>query len=101
MLTREELLYLSVFLNGIPNQIKYIKCESMSVQVVAFSSVLRSFGLQRGEVVAMYLPMVVELAIAMLACARIGVVHSVVFAGFSAEALAARIVDAKSVRITL
>lgn len=68
--------------------------------MIAFSSVLRSFGLQRGEVIAVYLPMVVELAIAMLACARIGVVHSVVFAGFSAEALAARIVDAKLVCIS-
>jgi acetyl-CoA synthetase len=45
--------------------------------------------------VAIYLPMTAELPIAMLACARIGAVHSVVFAGFSAEALAQRVVDAK------
>ena len=63
--------------------------------MINFSAVLRAHGVKRGDVVALYLPMVIELAVAMLACARIGAMHSVVFAGFSAESLATRIVDAK------
>ncbi|GMS89581.1 hypothetical protein PENTCL1PPCAC_11756, partial [Pristionchus entomophagus] len=65
-------------------------------KVIAFSAVLRTRGVKRGDTVSIYLPMMTELAIAMLACARIGAIHSVVFAGFSAESLAARIVDAKA-----
>lgn len=67
----------------------------LHAQVVNFSAVLRAHGVQRGDVVALYLPMIVELAVAMLACARIGAMHSVVFAGFSGEALGSRIVDAR------
>ena len=62
--------------------------------VCAFANVLKSLGVGRGDRVALYLPLVPELAIAMLACARIGAVHSVVFGGFSAEALRDRINDA-------
>ncbi|GMS81307.1 hypothetical protein PENTCL1PPCAC_3482, partial [Pristionchus entomophagus] len=65
-------------------------------KVIAFSAVLRTRGVQKGDTVAIYLPMMAELVISMLACARIGAIHSVVFAGFSAESLAARIVDAKA-----
>jgi acetyl-CoA synthetase len=65
-------------------------------QVSAFANVLKSLGVERGDRVAIYLPLVPELAIAMLACARIGAVHSVVFGGFSAEALRDRINDAKA-----
>lgn len=57
---------------------------------------LRSVGVKKGDAVAIYMPMVSELPIAMLACARIGAVHSVVFAGFSAESLAQRMEDCKS-----
>eukprot|EP00871_Galdieria_phlegrea_P003885 jgi/Galph1/4498/GphlegSOOS_G3179.1 len=57
---------------------------------------LKSRGVKKGDTVAIYLPNIPELPIAMLACARIGAIHSVVFAGFSAEALAERILDAKS-----
>ena len=57
---------------------------------------LRSAGVKKGDDVTLYMPMVPELPVAMLACARIGAVHSVVFAGFSADALAARIADSKS-----
>ena len=57
-------------------------------------------GVRRGDVVTVYMPMVPELAMVMLACARIGAVHSVVFAGFSAESLRNRIVDCRS-RCTL
>lgn len=52
--------------------------------------------MRKGDVVAIYLPMIIELPVAMLACARIGAIHSVVFAGFSADSLAQRIVHARS-----
>ena len=60
-------------------------------QVNRVAAFLKSRGVQKGDRVIIYMPMVVELPVAMLACARIGAVHSVVFAGFSAEALANRI----------
>ncbi|MEI6564071.1 MAG: acetate--CoA ligase [bacterium] len=63
-------------------------------QVCKFSNVLKSLGVVKGDRVAIYMPMIPELAIAMLGCARIGAVHSVVFGGFSAESLADRINDA-------
>ncbi|MGH9409685.1 MAG: acetate--CoA ligase [Vicinamibacterales bacterium] len=66
-------------------------------QVNQFANVLKSLGVRRGDRVALYLPLVPELAIAMLACARIGAVHSVVFGGFSAESLRDRINDARAV----
>jgi acetyl-CoA synthetase len=62
-------------------------------QVSAFANVLKSLGVGKGDRVAIYLPLVPELAIAMLACARIGAIHSVVFGGFSAESLSDRIND--------
>lgn len=62
-------------------------------EVCKFSNVLKSKGIQKGDRVIIYMPMVPESAIAMLACARIGAIHSVVFAGFSASALADRIQD--------
>jgi acetyl-CoA synthetase len=62
-------------------------------QVCRFSNVLKLKGVRKGDRVAIYLPMVPELPVAMLACARIGAIHSVVFGGFSAEALRARIND--------
>jgi acetyl-CoA synthetase len=65
-------------------------------QVSAFANVLKALGVEKGDRVALYLPLIPELAIAMLACARIGAVHSVVFGGFSAESLRDRINDAKA-----
>lgn len=62
-------------------------------KVCRFSNVLKKYGIRKGDRVCFYLPMVPELAIAMLACARIGAVHSIVFAGFSAESLSHRIND--------
>lgn len=64
-------------------------------QVSQFANVLKSLGVQKGDRVALYLPLIPELAIAMLACARIGAVHSVVFGGFSAESLRDRINDSQ------
>jgi len=65
-------------------------------EVQKFANVLKSLGVKKGDRVAIYMPMVPELPIAMLACARIGAVHSVVFGGFSSEALRDRIIDAEA-----
>ena len=67
--------------------------QDLHREVCKFANVLKSKGLKKGDRVAMYMPMIPELTIAMLACTRIGVVHSIVFGGFSAEALANRIQD--------
>jgi acetyl-CoA synthetase len=65
-------------------------------QISQFANVLKSLGVKRGDRVALYLPLIPELAIAMLACARIGAVHSVVFGGFSSDSLRDRINDAQA-----
>ena len=57
---------------------------------------LRSTGVKKGDAVCIYMPLVPELPLAMLACARIGAVHSVIFGGFSSEAVAQRVVDCRS-----
>ena len=59
------------------------------------ANVLREQGIKKGDRVCIYLPMIPELAVAVLACARIGAIHSVVFAGFSASAVASRINDSQ------
>ncbi|KAF3697372.1 Acetyl-coenzyme A synthetase, cytoplasmic [Channa argus] len=64
-------------------------------RVCQFANVLKSQGVKKGDRVSIYMPMVVELVVAMLACARIGAVHSIVFAGFSAESLCERIMDSQ------
>jgi acetyl-CoA synthetase len=64
--------------------------------VCKFANVLKGLGIRQGDVVSIYMPMVPELAIAMLACARVGAVHSVIFGGFSSEAIADRNNDAKA-----
>ncbi|GAG27642.1 unnamed protein product, partial [marine sediment metagenome] len=65
-------------------------------KVCQFANVLLKLGIKKGDRVTIYLPMIPELVIAMLACARIGAIHSIVFAGFSANALADRIIDGTS-----
>ncbi|NWS93144.1 ACSA protein, partial [Toxostoma redivivum] len=62
-------------------------------KVCQFANILCSQGVKKGDRVSIYLPMILELVIAMLACARIGALHSVVFAGFSADSLCERILD--------
>ncbi|WP_422448418.1 MULTISPECIES: acetate--CoA ligase [unclassified Endozoicomonas] len=64
--------------------------------VCRFANALKSQGVRKGDVVAIYMPMVIEATVAMLACSRIGAIHSVVFGGFSPEALAGRIIDSKA-----
>jgi len=70
-------------------------------EVCRFANTLRKFGVKKGDRVAIYLPMIPELPIAMLACARIGAIHSVVFGGFSADALRSRIQDCSVVMATI
>ncbi len=70
--------------------------QQLHHEVSKFANVLKKLGVKKGDTVSIYLPMIPELAIAMLACVRIGAVHSVVFGGFSAEALRDRILDCKS-----
>jgi acetyl-CoA synthetase len=79
-----------------PGQSKYISYRELYERVCQCANALKSLGVKRGDRVTIYLPMIPEIAIAMLACARIGAVHSVVFAGFSSEALGGRIADCDS-----
>ena len=76
------------------NETTYISYKELHSKVCSFANVLKNNNVKKGDRVCIYLPMVPELAIAVLACARIGAVHSVVFAGFSSTALSARINDA-------
>jgi acetyl-CoA synthetase len=86
---------------GEPGETRVLTYQTLHHEVCKLANVLKGLGVARGDVVAIYMPMVPELVIAMLACARIGAVHSVVFAGFSAEAIADRNNDASAkVQIT-
>lgn len=76
-----------------PSQSKSITYEQLLKEVCKFSNVLKTKGVKKGDRVAIYMPMIVELVVAMLACARIGAVHSIIFAGFSADSLAERMID--------
>ncbi len=79
-----------------PTQSKHVSYETLYEEVCKFSNVLKLNGIKKGDRVTIYLPMIPEAAVAMLACARIGAVHSVVFGGFSPDALAGRITDCDS-----
>ena len=75
---------------------KQITYRELHEQVCRFANVLKKLGVKKGDRVTIYMPMIPETAYAMLACTRIGAVHSVVFGGFSPESLAGRISDANS-----
>src|SRR5258707_5178889 len=79
---------------GEPGDIRTLTYQQLHSEVCKFANVLKRSGIQKGDRVALYLPLIPELAIAMLACARIGATHSVVFGGFSSAALIDRINDA-------
>jgi acetyl-CoA synthetase len=83
----------AIIWEGEPGDRRTLTYFDLYREVCQFSNVLRGLGVKKGDRVAMYMPLVPELAIAMLACTRIGAVHSVVFGGFSAEALRDRIND--------
>jgi acetyl-CoA synthetase len=78
---------------GEPGDTRTLTYTELSVEVCRFANALKKLGVRKGDRVAIYLPMIPEAAIAMLACARIGAPHSVVFAGFSAQSLRDRIKD--------
>ena len=86
----------AIIWEGEPGDRRTLTYWDLYRQVGRFANVLKSLGVARGDRVALYLPLIPELAIAMLACARIGAVHSVVFGGFSAESLRDRINDAQA-----
>jgi acetyl-CoA synthetase len=77
------------------NNVKKITYEQLYKEVCKFANVLKSKGLKKGDRVAIYMPMVPELAIVMLACTRIGVIHSVIFGGFSSDAIKDRVIDSE------
>src|SRR5918993_5001292 len=80
---------------GEPGDTRTITYADLLAEVQRFANVLRGLGVRRGDRVAIYMPMIPELPVAMLACARIGAPHSVVFGGFSADSLSGRINDAE------
>jgi acetyl-CoA synthetase len=80
---------------GEPGETRTITYGELHAEVSRFANALKSLGVKKGDVVCIYLPMIIELPAAMLACARIGAAHSVVFGGFSAESLRDRINDSK------
>jgi acetyl-CoA synthetase len=75
------------------NDVVTLTYTQLHQQVCKFANVLKSLGIKKGDRISIYLPMIPELPIAMLACTRIGAIHSIVFGGFSADALAGRITD--------
>lgn len=79
-----------------PDESMNISYRELHKQVCRFANVLKKLGVVKGDRVTLYMPMIPEATYAMLACARIGAVHSVVFGGFSADALAGRIIDCQS-----
>ena len=79
-----------------PGEDKKITYKQLHADVCKFANVLKANGVNKGDRVTIYMPMIPELTVAMLACARIGAVHSIVFGGFSAESLRGRIIDSRS-----
>ncbi|CAN2044649.1 acetyl-CoA synthetase (AMP-forming) [Candidatus Magnetomoraceae bacterium gMMP-13] len=79
-----------------PNENKKFTYKQLHEEVCKFANVLKNNGIKKGDVVTVYLPMIPELAISILACSRIGAIHAVVFGGFSADALASRMNDSES-----
>jgi acetyl-CoA synthetase len=86
----------AIMWEGEPGDTRTLTYADLHREVCEFANVLKSIGIVAGDRVSIYMPMVPELAIAMLACARIGAIHSVIFAGFSAEAIADRNRDAQA-----
>ncbi len=84
---------------GEPGEIRRLTYAELHVEVQKFANALKSLGIKKGDRVAVYMGMTPELAIALLACARIGAVHSVIFGGFAAHAIADRVADSECVAI--
>jgi acetyl-CoA synthetase len=86
----------ALIFEGEPGDSRVLTYQMLADEVGRCANALKRLGIKAGDRVSIYLPMIPEAAIAMLACARIGAVHSVVFGGFSAEALADRVNDAEA-----
>ena len=86
----------AIIWEGEPGETRVVTYGELLREVCKFANVLKSLGVHKGDRVGIYLPMIPEAAVAMLACARIGAVHSVVFGGFSAEAVSDRMNDAEA-----
>src|SRR6266850_1538919 len=89
----------AIIWEGEPGDRRVLTYWDLAQEVGRCANALKQLGIKRGDRVAIYLPMIPEAAIAMLACARIGAVHSVVFGGFSAESLRDRINDAEAIAL--
>jgi len=81
---------------GEPGDARELTYAQLHVEVCKFANVLKSLGMKKGDLAGIYMPMIPEAAVAMLACARIGVAHNIVFGGFAAESLVERMNDAKA-----
>jgi acetyl-CoA synthetase len=86
----------AIIWEGEPGDTRTLTYQQLHYEVCRFANGLKSLGVKQGDRVAIYMPMIPEAAVAMLACARLGAAHSVVFGGFSAEALRDRVNDAKA-----
>ena len=87
---------LAIIWEGEPGDVRTFSYHALNREVTRFANVLKAMGARKGEVITIYMPQIPELVVAMLACAKIGAPHSVVYGGFSVEALAERIEDAQS-----
>jgi acetyl-CoA synthetase len=85
-----------IFEGDDPNETRTLTYRQLYTEVCQFANTLKNLGVEKGDRVVIYLPMIPEAAVAMLACARIGAIHSVVFGGFSPDSLASRIADSKA-----
>ncbi len=79
-----------------PTESRHVTYRELHHDVCQFTNVLKKLGVKKGDVVAIYMPMVPEAAVAMLACTRLGAIHSVIFGGFSPDAIAGRVIDSNS-----
>jgi len=86
----------AIIWEGEPGDQRVLTYWDLAREVKKFANVLRKLGIKKGDRVAIYLPMIPELAITMLACARVGAIHTVIFAGFSAESIRDRIIDSQA-----
>jgi acetyl-CoA synthetase len=86
----------AIIWEGEPGDRRVLRYQDLMREVSKFANVLKGLGVKKGDVVAVYMPLVPELVIALLACARIGAPHTVIFGGFSAESLSGRIQDCKA-----
>jgi acetyl-CoA synthetase len=86
----------AIIWEGEPGDQRVLTYWDLAREVKKFANVLRKLGIKKGDRVAIYLPMIPELAVAMLACARVGAIHTVIFAGFSAESIRDRVIDSQA-----